>query len=181
MLKIGRQAELGPYPDSSVLSSSSSSLGCPSLSSFPKLHARRSSAHLPLSTHSAPLASTSENNQIDMFSSAVVLLAAVAPAFATVFVRLTLVLTCLERMSSSFAPQVTSPVASSNWAANQQQTISWKDDGQTPSLQEFGVSKVSVYVGNQQQQVSLPLFTPQCRGRCGRGWMGADVVRKNDQ
>ncbi|KAI0753338.1 hypothetical protein C8Q80DRAFT_1097412 [Daedaleopsis nitida] len=68
-----------------------------------------------------------------MFSSALlVLAAAVAPAFATVY--------------------TTSPVDSSSWTANQQQTISWQDDGTAPSLKDFGMAKVSVYVGNQQQQ-----------------------------
>lgn len=51
--------------------------------------------------------------------------------------------------------QVTSPVATSSWAAGQQQTVSWKDDGIAPSLANFGPSKVSVYVGSQTQQVSF--------------------------
>lgn len=54
--------------------------------------------------------------------------------------------------------QTTAPVDSTTWAANAQQTISWQDDGAAPSLKDFGVSKVSVYVGNQQQQVSSSLF-----------------------
>lgn len=67
-----------------------------------------------------------------MFSSALLVLAAVAPAFATVY--------------------VTAPVDSTSWTANQEQTVSWQDDNTAPALKDFGLSKVSVYVGNQNQQ-----------------------------
>ncbi|KAI0767291.1 hypothetical protein C8Q74DRAFT_946760 [Fomes fomentarius] len=67
-----------------------------------------------------------------MFSSALLILAAVAPAFATVY--------------------VTAPVDSTSWTANQEQTVSWQDDNTAPALKDFGLSKVSVYVGNQNQQ-----------------------------
>ncbi|KAI0772957.1 hypothetical protein BD413DRAFT_543492 [Trametes elegans] len=73
-----------------------------------------------------------------MFSpvSAVLLLAAAAsPAFGTLF--------------------ITQPVASSKWSAGQQQTISWQDDGQAPSLAEFGDAVVSIYVGSEKSQTSL--------------------------
>ncbi|KAI0672207.1 hypothetical protein C8Q78DRAFT_734514 [Trametes maxima] len=75
-----------------------------------------------------------------MFAAAVLLLAAVSPAFGTVF--------------------MTSPVGSTSWAAGQQVTISWKDDGQSPSLAEFGASKVSVYVGSQTQQTLIQEIVP---------------------
>ncbi|TBU38982.1 hypothetical protein BD309DRAFT_970729 [Dichomitus squalens] len=75
-----------------------------------------------------------------MFSTALlVLAAAVSPALATIY--------------------VTSPTASSQWTAGQQQTISWQDDGQSPSLANFGPSKVSVYVGNQIQQTPVQVIT----------------------
>ncbi|KAI0332183.1 hypothetical protein GY45DRAFT_505723 [Cubamyces sp. BRFM 1775] len=68
-----------------------------------------------------------------MFASAVVLLvAAASPALGNLF--------------------MTSPVASTSWAAGQQQTISWKDDGSSPSLADLGPCTISVYVGSQTQQ-----------------------------
>ncbi|KZT28223.1 hypothetical protein NEOLEDRAFT_1129554 [Neolentinus lepideus HHB14362 ss-1] len=54
----------------------------------------------------------------------------------------------------------TSPVASTSWPAGQQATISWQDDGISPSLQSFGPSKVSIYVGNAIQQTLLQPITP---------------------
>ncbi|CDO70070.1 hypothetical protein BN946_scf184601.g23 [Trametes cinnabarina] len=65
-------------------------------------------------------------------SAAILLLAAASPALGNLF--------------------MTSPVASTTWAAGQQQTISWKDDGSAPSLAELGLCKISVYVGSQTQQ-----------------------------
>ncbi|CCM05617.1 uncharacterized protein FIBRA_07846 [Fibroporia radiculosa] len=50
---------------------------------------------------------------------------------------------------------VTYPVQDTVWQAGQNQTISWKDDGVPPSLQDFGNSKVSIYSGNEQQQTSM--------------------------
>ncbi|KAI0718604.1 hypothetical protein C8T65DRAFT_570394 [Cerioporus squamosus] len=70
-----------------------------------------------------------------MFSSVLLVLAAVAPAFATIF--------------------TTSPVGSTSWTAGQQQTISWQDDGTAPALADFGLAKVSVYVGNVNQQTMV--------------------------
>ncbi|KAI1792431.1 hypothetical protein LXA43DRAFT_341559 [Ganoderma leucocontextum] len=76
-----------------------------------------------------------------MFSSVLLLIAAaVSPALATVY--------------------VTSPVATTSWAAGQQQTVSWKDDGTAPSLANFGPSKVSVYVGSQTQQTMVQSIVP---------------------
>ncbi|TFK53051.1 hypothetical protein OE88DRAFT_1656856 [Heliocybe sulcata] len=57
--------------------------------------------------------------------------------------------------SASATVFTTSPVASTSWAAGQQATVSWQDDGSKPSLQDFGASKVSIYVGNAQQQTML--------------------------
>jgi len=54
---------------------------------------------------------------------------------------------------------VTAPVASSTFAAGTNNTISWMDDGNKPTLQDFGPAKVSIYVGNAQQQTPLQLIT----------------------
>ncbi|OSD00529.1 hypothetical protein PYCCODRAFT_1426543 [Trametes coccinea BRFM310] len=72
-------------------------------------------------------------------SAAVLLLAAASPALGNLF--------------------MTSPVASTTWAAGQQQTISWKDDGSAPSLADLGACKVSVYVGSQTQQTLVQSIT----------------------
>jgi len=60
--------------------------------------------------------------------------------------------------AASASVYITSPVAGTVFTAGQNSTISWKDDGNSPSLQQFGPSKVSVYVGNSQQQTSLQLI-----------------------
>ncbi|KAI0357677.1 hypothetical protein OH77DRAFT_1421762 [Trametes cingulata] len=76
-----------------------------------------------------------------MFASAAVLLLAVAsPALGNLF--------------------ITSPVGSTTWAAGQSQTISWKDDGASPSLAQLGPCKVSVYVGSQTQQTLIQEIVP---------------------
>jgi len=53
---------------------------------------------------------------------------------------------------------VTAPVASTTWPAGTQQTVSWQDDGTTPTLQAFGPAKVSVNVGNALQQTPVQLL-----------------------
>lgn len=50
--------------------------------------------------------------------------------------------------------KITSPVASTTFAAGQQETITWQDDGMTPSLTSFGPALIGIYVGNANQQVS---------------------------
>jgi len=50
--------------------------------------------------------------------------------------------------------KVTSPVASTTFTGGQQATITWQDDGLSPSLTSFGASLVGIYVGNANQQVS---------------------------
>ena len=75
-----------------------------------------------------------------MFAKASALLAlaaAASPALATIY--------------------VTSPVASTSWTAGTQQTITWEDDGTSPSLSDFGTASVGVYVGSQISQVSFPV------------------------
>ncbi|KAG6815670.1 hypothetical protein H0H87_012361 [Tephrocybe sp. NHM501043] len=75
-----------------------------------------------------------------MFSKFVTLLALSSSAFATVF--------------------ITSPTASTTFTAGKLATISWQDDNSSPSLKDFGPAKVSIYVGNAQQQTSLQLIVP---------------------
>jgi len=75
-----------------------------------------------------------------MFSSPLVVLSLISVAFATVF--------------------TTSPVASSTFTGGQEATISWQDDGSAPSLKDFGPARVSIYVGNAQQQTSLQTIVP---------------------
>ncbi|KAG6848599.1 hypothetical protein H0H93_015583 [Arthromyces matolae] len=53
---------------------------------------------------------------------------------------------------------ITSPTASTTFTGGQQATINWQDDGTAPSLAQFGPAKVSIYVGNAQQQTSLQLI-----------------------
>jgi len=53
---------------------------------------------------------------------------------------------------------ITSPTATTIWTAGQNSTVQWQDDGNTPNLQAFGPSKVSIYVGNAIQQTSLQLI-----------------------
>jgi hypothetical protein len=75
-----------------------------------------------------------------MFSTPFILLSLVSSTLATVF--------------------ITSPVASTTFNAGQQATISWQDSGSAPSLKDFGASKISVYVGNAQQQTQLQEIVP---------------------
>jgi hypothetical protein len=58
--------------------------------------------------------------------------------------------------------QTTSPTATTSWAAGQSQNIQWIEDpnNPTPSLKDFGATKISIYVGNSQQQTSLQLLSP---------------------
>jgi len=54
---------------------------------------------------------------------------------------------------------ITEPTGSSTFTAGQQATIKWQDDGAAPTLDKFGSSKVSIYVGNAIQQTPLQLIT----------------------
>jgi len=74
--------------------------------------------------------------------------------FASVFAVLAL-------STSAYANvYVTSPVASTTFVGGQQSTVSWQDDGTTPSLASFGPAIVSIYAGNSQQQTLLQTITP---------------------
>jgi len=70
-----------------------------------------------------------------MFSKAFVVLAFASAAFANVF--------------------ITSPVATTTLSGGKEATITWQDDGKSPALKDFGPAKISIYVGNAQQQTSL--------------------------
>ncbi|KAG0706583.1 hypothetical protein DFH29DRAFT_133204 [Suillus ampliporus] len=70
-----------------------------------------------------------------MFSQAVISLALAASALANVF--------------------ITNPVATTTFTAGQQATITWQDDGLTPSLTSFGAALVGIYTGNANQQTLL--------------------------
>jgi hypothetical protein len=88
-------------------------------------------------------------------------LTAVLPsAFATVFVGF-FPLSFLYSANPS-GTQTTAPIASTSWQGGQPQTIEWINDPNTPtpSLSDFGPSKISIYVGNSQQQTSLQLISP---------------------
>ncbi|KAF9224943.1 hypothetical protein BS17DRAFT_779332 [Gyrodon lividus] len=50
---------------------------------------------------------------------------------------------------------ITSPVASTTFTAGQQATVSWQDNGQSPSLVQFGNATFAIYVGNAIQQTPL--------------------------
>ncbi|KAG2347283.1 hypothetical protein BDR05DRAFT_958786 [Suillus weaverae] len=75
-----------------------------------------------------------------MFSKAVISLVLAASALANVF--------------------ITSPVASTTFTAGQQATITWQDNGMTPSLTSFGASLVGIYTGNANQQTLLQTVSP---------------------
>ncbi|EMD37069.1 hypothetical protein CERSUDRAFT_114965 [Gelatoporia subvermispora B] len=54
---------------------------------------------------------------------------------------------------SAFATiYITSPVATTSWAAGQQQNVNWQDDGTSPSLSAFGPASVGIYIGTVNQQ-----------------------------
>lgn len=92
-----------------------------------------------------------------MFFSAFVVLSLSASAFANLYVRSfyhpyphpCMILTAI---------QITQPVSSTTWTGGQQSTVSWQDDGQQPSLAQFGLAMVSIYAGNSQQQVNMDTF-----------------------
>jgi hypothetical protein len=48
---------------------------------------------------------------------------------------------------------VTAPVASTTYSGGKPAVVTWQDSGSAPTLKDFGPSKISIYVGNAQQQV----------------------------
>ncbi|KAF9783889.1 hypothetical protein BJ322DRAFT_977378, partial [Thelephora terrestris] len=65
-------------------------------------------------------------------------------------------------ISAFTSPYTTSPVATTSWQASQPQTIQWieKTNSPAPSLKDYGPCKISIHVGNSQQQTSLQLISP---------------------
>jgi len=74
-----------------------------------------------------------------MFSKALVIFSVISVAFATVY--------------------VTNPVATSNISAGTSFAITWQDDGNSPTLKDFGPARVGLYVGNVRQQVPVQIIT----------------------
>jgi len=70
-----------------------------------------------------------------MFSSVLIALTLAASAFANVY--------------------VTQPVEATTFAAGQPATISWQDNGSSPSLNDMGLCKIGIYTGNALQQTCL--------------------------
>jgi len=69
------------------------------------------------------------------------------------------ILFVLTSVSAALAAvSVTAPIDGTTFPAGQQAAVTWRDDGAPPSLQQFGPAKISIYVGNQNQQTSLQLI-----------------------
>jgi len=90
-----------------------------------------------------------------MFSTPLVLLSLCASVLATVYVRSLQQFFYRDYFQFLTVVQTTSPIASTTFTGGQQAIISWQEDGKKPSLADFGPAKVSIYVGNAQQQTSL--------------------------
>ncbi|KIK82631.1 hypothetical protein PAXRUDRAFT_153602 [Paxillus rubicundulus Ve08.2h10] len=69
--------------------------------------------------------------------------------FGSVLVSLALAASALANL------YVTSPIATTTFTAGQQATISWQDNGQSPTLLQFGNATFAIYVGNAIQQTPL--------------------------
>jgi len=70
-----------------------------------------------------------------MFSKALLISSLVSVAYATVY--------------------VTAPVASTTYTAGQSAVVNWQESGTAPLLKDFGLAKISIFVGNAQQQTPL--------------------------
>lgn len=67
----------------------------------------------------------------------------------------------LASLSAAYATiSVTSPTASTTFTAGQQATITWIEGGGSPTLQQLGACKISIYAGSQLQQTSLQVLSP---------------------
>ncbi|KAK0469185.1 uncharacterized protein EV420DRAFT_1633610 [Desarmillaria tabescens] len=53
---------------------------------------------------------------------------------------------------------ITDPVGSTVWNAGDTVTVSWQDDGASPTLEEFGEAKFAIAVGNSLQQTILQVI-----------------------
>lgn len=62
-------------------------------------------------------------------------------------------------MLITFDIQVTAPVNATVYSGGKPATVTWQEGGSSPSLKQFGPAKISIYVGNAQQQVKItPIF-----------------------
>jgi hypothetical protein len=75
-----------------------------------------------------------------MLSKALLILSLTSVAFATVY--------------------VTAPVATTTYQAGQSAVVSWMDDNNAPTLAQFGLASISIYVGNAKQQTQLQVLNP---------------------
>ena len=50
---------------------------------------------------------------------------------------------------------MTAPVASTTYQAGQSAVVSWIDDNNAPTLAQFGLASIAIYVGNAHQQVKI--------------------------
>ncbi|KAF8624699.1 hypothetical protein AX17_007030 [Amanita inopinata Kibby_2008] len=73
--------------------------------------------------------------------------------FAKAFVLVSLAVSALGNV------YITSPTGSTTFTGGQQATINWQDDGTAPNLQQFGLAKISIYVGNAITQTPLQLIS----------------------
>jgi hypothetical protein len=73
-----------------------------------------------------------------MFSKVLVILSLTSVAFATVY--------------------VTAPVATTVYSGGKPAVVTWQESGSSPSLKDFGPTKISIYTGNAQQQTSLQVL-----------------------
>lgn len=65
-------------------------------------------------------------------------------------------LAVLASISAALAvPLITEPTASSSYVAGTRQTLKWMENGTAPLLAQYGPSKISIYVGNVNQQTLL--------------------------
>lgn len=118
--------------------------------------------------HTAPTRSFSITLSLPAYTmrAATLLLAltAVLPsAFATVYVSFFLPsVSCYSQSANPNGTQTTSPTATTSWQGGKPQRIEWINDpnNPTPALSDFGPCKISIYVGNAQQQTSLQLLSP---------------------
>ncbi|TFK29536.1 hypothetical protein FA15DRAFT_684709 [Coprinopsis marcescibilis] len=54
---------------------------------------------------------------------------------------------------------ITTPTAVTTFAGGQTATIVWEENGEEPSLADFGPARISIYVGNPQQQTELQVIS----------------------
>lgn len=71
---------------------------------------------------------------------------------------LTLALVCLLVSSCLAEIFVTNPIQTTTVRGGQTLTVRWRDDGTTPSADDFGPSSVGLYTGNRLQQTLLQPF-----------------------